>query len=437
MGTASAYLDHHGEPAFYAARRRGVSRQRLRMALIDGLWILFLFGATSATNALSHNSERYFWFAGDLAVVGLLVVHHQELLRFSSHNKLLLSWPLLACFSTLWSLAPATSMYHGLQLLMTTLIAFALCMLEGRRKVVKLVFLALTAACLGSILFELAYPVRALGSFGEWRGLYHHKNELGVYSALLSVTGICLFLQRWRPFVSAAGTGLGLALLTASQSGGALVCFVVAMSPIPLAICYRQGHRTLSLGLAASFILGAILLVIVFATNTNLLDAVLGGLGKDRTLTGRLILWDLGTQAFLSHPWLGLGYKGFWEGATASVHHLRLVIGQDLWFFHNNVLEVAVAFGIMGPVFLLSGIAQALFRTARAFIRDRQYTSLWGLLIVLYLAMYMNAENPLFQNHSFHHMLFVIAAALQVAPLAARQRRTRRPIPPSSRYEDG
>lgn len=419
--SVSAILDRHGPdgPGAYASGRFRISKQRLQRIVTDVLWVLFLVGATSAANSLGPpNAERYFWFAADLAVAGLLVTRTQDFLRVIAQNKLLISWPLLACASTLWSLAPFISIYHGLQLLMTTLTAFALLMFEGRAKVIQLIFFALLACAIGSLLFTLLRPAVALGAFGEWRGLFHHKNQLGVYSALLAICGICLFLQGWHRFISGFGIGLGLALLALSKSGSALVCLIVALAPLPLAISYRQGLRALASAMGVLCILVSLVILIVGATGTNLIDDVLVGLGKDRTLTGRLILWDLGTRAFLDDPWLGSGYKGYWEGLPAAVSHLRLVMGQDLWFFHNNVLEVAVAFGIIGPVLLLAGIGQALVRTIRAFMRDGQYTSLWGLLIVLFLMVYMNAENPLFQNHSFPHLLFVIAAAAYFGPSA-------------------
>jgi O-antigen ligase len=84
-------------------------------------------------------------------------------------------------------------------------------------------------------------------------------------------------------------------------------------------------------------------------------------------------------------------------------------MGQELWFFHNLFVEVAVAFGVVGPILLAAGLFAAFRRAITTFAAERSPVSLWPLLFLLFLVPYVLAENPLFQNHSLLQLLFVVA----------------------------
>ena len=94
----------------------------------DALWIIFFIGASSAPHPLDiTNVERYFWFPADLAVAVVAVVHKNELFELARKHAIFLTWPALACISVIWSFTPSTSLYHGVQLLMTILVGLVLC----------------------------------------------------------------------------------------------------------------------------------------------------------------------------------------------------------------------------------------------------------------------------------------------------------------------
>jgi exopolysaccharide production protein ExoQ len=99
---------------------------------------------------------------------------------------------------------------------------------------------------------------------------------------------------------------------------------------------------------------------------------------------------------------------------------LRYVMQQDLQIFHNNFVEVAVAFGVWGPVLLLMGIVAAFYRTATEFLITRSLPALWSVLFLMFVVSLSLTENPLFNNHGLLQALFVIA-------MTARDARGARP----------
>src|SRR3546814_12636368 len=47
-------------------------------------------------------------------------------------------------------------------------------------------------------------------------------------------------------------------------------------------------------------------------------EIALDALGKERTLTGRSILWEYAMTQIEMQPWLGNGFDAFWNGGIAS-----------------------------------------------------------------------------------------------------------------------
>ena len=172
----------------------------LRALLLDAFWIIFLFGASSAPHPLGiQNVEGPFWFAGYLAVVAAVLADKGAFLQLVKKHAIFLTWPMLACMSTIWSLTPWMSIYHGVQLFMTIMVGLLLCYHASLQRILQLLFAALLICAVLSLPYAI---IKA--QTGGWQGLFPHKNVLGHMMCLLLITGLCLFLSGWRPLVSVA-----------------------------------------------------------------------------------------------------------------------------------------------------------------------------------------------------------------------------------------
>jgi O-antigen ligase len=240
--------------------------------------------------------------------------------------------------------------------------------------------------------------------------------------AILVITSLCLLMAGWRPILSIAGILLGVFVLLQSQSGTAALSVAIAITVVPLAVFYRRGLTAFAFSCGVVIVALTLALWFVEESGIDIVQVVLTGLDKDETLSGRTILWDFGVEAYESRPWLGFGYKGYWEGAGTTSSILRFVLGQHLWFFHNNFVEVAVAFGFMGPIILGLGLFVGHYRVIRAYILDPQYTRLFAILVMVHILAFCFAENPLFSNHGFYQLLFIVAAASAVGYGVPRRR---------------
>jgi O-antigen ligase len=299
----------------------------------------------------------------------------------------------------------------------------------GLFRVLQLYFVALFIAAVLSLVFVVLSPGTAIWHTGEWQGLFNHKNSLGGAMGTLMTIGVCLFLQGWRRGFTAAVTAFGAGMLAMSRSGAALVTVAIAMSMIIPVLIYRQGYSAFFFAVGALLAAGAAALLYVDAARIDVLDAVLESLGKDATLTGRTVLWDFGVEAFQERPLLGWGYHAWWEASGPAVETLRMVIKQELWMFHNNFLEVAVAFGILGPIALGAAILFVLVTSVRTFLADPQYINAWPMFFLVLVLIQAMAENPLFNNHGLNEVLLVAIASSAVRRQALERRHEAEPAP--------
>jgi O-antigen ligase len=117
----------------------------------------------------------------------------------------------------------------------------------------------------------------------------------------------------------------------------------------------------LSLGLAAAFPALFIL--------PDYLEDILGLLGKDLTLTGRVPLWNSLIPLALQRPLLGYGYGAFWSatGPSASVTMLFPWALQA----HNGYLELWLENGLIGVLIAFALLLITLVRTGQRTLQTR------------------------------------------------------------------
>lgn len=391
-------------------------------------WVLFLFSAMGGFNVvLTDQLEKAAWLAADttaavaaLGAIGLYTARARQI-------WLLFSWPFLALISAIWSLAPGLTAYHAAQLFMTTLVGLVMHERLGLYRLVVLLFVALAIGVLTSVAVATLGAPFALSAGGEWNGIFHHKNVLGLNSAMLIYTGLVLARRHWLlvlPILAAA-----MIALVQARSATSVIALCVVIAVLPVALILRL--RFYSFAAAGSFLiaLAAVATGWALAGGVSLVEDLLNAVGRDDTLTGRSDLWDFGWEAFLAHPILGLGYKAYWISSDTSAAYLRYFVRQDLWYFHNNLLEVAVATGLVGALVFIAGLVKVIALVGRANWRMPSIPATWSLMFLAHVLILCAVENPLFYNHSLSQILLVAIAAAAIRVTDETERRSAHPFP--------
>ncbi|MGT2480720.1 O-antigen ligase family protein [Methylobacterium oryzae CBMB20] len=242
----------------------------------------------------------------------------------------------------------------------------------GLSRLVRIVFLGLLLGQTLSAVLTVAAPSLTRGTDGNWAGIYSHKNVLGSLASLQLLCAACLFLQGWNRLLTLGGFCLALVLLVATHSATALVAAAAGLMPLVAIFAWRQGKHVTGFCLGIAIALAGIGILVIAARGADISASLLSDLGKDTTLTGRTILWQFGLEQFWREPLIGIGYKAYWESPLTTAAYLHFVTKQKLWFFHNNFIDAAVAFGIVGVVLFHGRAARhgaPRHRSFRALIR--------------------------------------------------------------------
>jgi len=277
-----------------------------------------------------------------------------------SMRALLAQWPMglllfWAFLSILWSDAPVSTFTGVVSMLSILLFAAFLYGSLGARDAARATLLAGTIMAVCSIGYVWAAPTYAIHQHsdsaqavhaGLWRGVYLHKNHLGqaaaIFAAATFLSGglIRSFLVRMTM------VAILLFLIVKSGSASALLIFPLTVVAVPVLVTFDPLKKAFVLFMAPVLATAA---VISFGL-------LLQMLGKDPTLSGRTVIWDLAADAIGQRPMHGYGFMSPTYGNFVYELYARTFVRDP----HNMYLDMLLALGVVGLLLMMWAPAFAL-----------------------------------------------------------------------------
>jgi O-antigen ligase len=355
-------------------------------------------------------------YAGVLLRIGLSWPYFFDLM---SRNVVVLAYPLVCLASVLWSRDPSGSLAGAIQLTMTALIAMFLGWRYSLTVLLKLLFFALMAGVLLSLLHWATgiFPWRVYGDAGGLLGIFRQKNMLGQKAVYGVVAAIAIILL---PATRASARLKLIALISLPIIVFAIVLSksmtsVVLIPPaagLLLLLCLHRIPKRVAFGALSVLILLTALgpLGLAFA-GTDPLSLVLDATGKDITLTGRTLIWQVGGSIVAEYPILGIGYLAFWVSPEFApeqmlVHHAGAITTPS---FHNFVLEILVGCGVPGLLAMLALLWVVARRLFLVYAMDGSVSAAAGLSMLSLVIVMSLVGASLFRQHE---MMILLTMAL-------------------------
>lgn len=303
-----------------------------------------------------------------------------------SMNPFFLLYILLPSLSTLWSIVPDVTLRAGLAFSVFT--AFG-CYLAAQYKWHDL-----------SRFWRWAYTALGLGSFimrppgaGEFVGLTLSKNALGGVLALCTAfwylhysQGAKTNTERW---ISLGMMFFSFYLVRANKSGGALVATIILI----IAVSSLNFLKKLSFQWAFTAIICFLVVSIIMTVFVvdNLEEIIVGGLGKDLTLTGRTEFWPQLIDAVNQRPWCGYGYEGFFQqdklGPGTPAYFIYTPNGFQPKNPHNGAIGILLAFGWPGLILMMISLLLNLAYAVRYLTRSKLEDAGMPICFLVYIIM--------------------------------------------------
>jgi O-antigen ligase len=327
-----------------------------------------------------------------------------RLLQALAQNPVLCCLLLLVLSSTVWSTVPFFTLRRAIWFMLTTGFGLYLGTRFDIKEQLRLVAYALAVCVFLSVAFVVALPRYGIDMamyHGAWRGVFFHKNSLGSYMVIATITFLCFRSKTGGEFAARYfAMALSLCLLIGSAAKGAYVTMMVSILLIFFYQLLRIDWKRLIpaatvaltfLGIAAAYV----------ATNA---DMFLRALGKDASLTGRIPLWTTVLAVSSGKQWLGYGFAGFW--ATNS-HLVWSIVAWKPAKAHNGYIDLLADLGWFGVGIFALNTAMAFWRAVKLAAHERTTESQWPLLMLSVILVYNIFETDLMQVHSFFWVAYV------------------------------
>ncbi|MBY4611217.1 O-antigen ligase family protein [Rhizobium sp. 9T] len=321
---------------------------------------------------------------------------------------LILALPFL---STLWSIAPPTTLRRAIGLLFCVLLSYVLAIRFTPRQLLFLLFVTLGTCIVLSVVISVVSPALATMPDGAMRGVFIHKNVLGWYAALMILVATAVLIDgtfglRRTAFILLAA---GIICLASSGSMTAIIATSVAFCLIGF---YSLLQRSSSIGRVVIVLFFVQLAVGILISLHEFLVPALEALGKDATLTGRVPLWELVDREISDRWMLGYGYQAFWTTANPEATHMWSKIGWAAPHAHNGYRDILLSFGIAGMIPFALMLPHAIRQGAMLHCHDGQYGWLWlNVLTIMILVMNLT-ESIFFVQNDAIFILFTTATIM-------------------------
>lgn len=343
---------------------------------------------------------RWSWVPLYLLIVWRVMRDGRRVLTALATHPLLVILCLLPMLSTLWSIAPGDTARRSLALFVTTLFGI---LLGSRYRVIELLYIlaiALAVVMGLSLVFAL-FPGR-IGVmwypedvFGSWRGVFTHKNELGMVCSLnLAVLAATWPLLRRHRFPVRADLLLTMFLLLMTGSRTALiVAVIVGLALISISLV-RSPRMPLPLSIVWLFV--SVSLGILLWLN---MDELLAIFGRDSTLTGRTELWDSVVASIAESALVGYGYQAFWIDQQGPALRVWQAVGWMPPNAHSGYLELCLSLGAVGATIFAASVISSIGRSLARVRRGDRASVIWSItFLAIFLVMNLSESHILEQN---------------------------------------
>ena len=231
-------------------------------------------------------------------------------------------------------------------------------------EVADLICKLVTFLALLSIVFQFFFPVQQTIAPG-WTGVYGEKNHLGIGMGV----GIIAQLVSPRPWTKwrIAQVGLFATMLALSQSTTSMGFTLITAVVYGVSKARARLRPVLTASLAFLVVAPSLLI-------SNFADKLFMVAGKNKSFTGRDVIWRLTWDQWMTRPFFGFGFVSFWETQDTLIQQQ---LGWNPKQAHNGFLEMGVTLGLLGLILVLGVLISGALLTRKAWRRGHRMAATW------------------------------------------------------------
>lgn len=351
-----------------------------------------------------------------LYFTGMMVLRYRTL-----GPSLLTCWPMflipaLAVISAIWAPSASEAIRKGLLLALTGVIGIYVARQLTARQIIYSIFAMNAAAAVASAISPDLQGTAATGIFSQ-------KNVLALSMFLAMTSGMVLLFDRkahWYFRLSVLPVlPLAFWMMLRAESATIVILSIPMSMALAVQVLMWSGMRRIphlrSLVALFGLSLAAIAAMLLFGVfGFNVLEAVLGSVGKDTTLTGRTVLWAQAERIMAENPWSGVGANGFWRPEVGEANSILTFFHYKQYTnfsFHNSYLENGVQFGFPGMYATYFLAFWCMYRGLRTWLLNQDLQNAYFMFMALMIFVRSFTEVDLASELGWTFILIFICAA--------------------------
>lgn len=250
---------------------------------------------------------------------------------------------------------------------------------------------------------------------GTLVGLYISKNAL---AAVIIFGALAVLFREWPK----GGGGLRIAgsyliYIPVFVKTESVTTIAILAAGLLIRVLYEWWRRSSSQLRIAAGALMLIPVLIIVALSWSIYTGALALLGRDATLTGRTNIWAAATDAWLTKPWLGVGWGSFESDSTVS-YFQYLHYGWVRSHAHSGYFQILAELGILGAAMLLVLLVVILVSIVRTLKRRPTKANGW-LLAAFFTFIAHNVAEQSMRLLPMFILALVFAACVRQRPQSA------------------
>jgi O-antigen ligase len=356
---------------------------------------------------------RYFVWIFSTLLIGLRWKH-----SLAVASKDIWLWILTALLlqSYIWSDFPDMTYLGGREIWQMSSFGLYLASRFNLKEQVQILAMTFGIGAVTSAFFAVATPYIGQHSWdhpGAWKGIYDYKNTLGSMMVIGSLAYFLLPIENLKTpirkriglILKLTGIAISLAVVLLSTSKTSLVVYFLLVGILIFYGKYRwQGKLTVIYLDITILFLGCFGTVIL----TNWIN-ILSSLGKDYTMSGRTLMWEVMLMRIEDRPWLGYGRGAFWMKGTKYPIEVGNAVTSSFIapHGHNGFLDLVLDIGLIGLALFLISFTIAFIRSLKRAYAVESSPDLWPLAFLLFLAMNNMMESYLLRLANIYWVLYI------------------------------
>jgi exopolysaccharide production protein ExoQ len=356
--------------------------------------------------------------------IGVLLVNWRIALQRLARN-----WPLvmllaLLMMSGLWSIKPEITNPRLLEV--WQMACFGL-FVATRFTIIQQLKLFSFCFCSGaflSLIVAIVFPSAGrhiLHHIGAFKGIYDYKNTLGSMMIMGMVTCSLLDLRSlWGRIYRWGGFALCFLLMLLSTSKTSLILTFGILALVQFYQSFRWRGRQTVIFFDVMVLVGACASMLVLENWV----ALVSGLGKDPTMSGRTKIWGAMLESVMKSPWLGFGRSTFWAEGSALARHAGDSISYRYLppHGHNGYLDLMMDVGVIGLALFVISFVIAYRRSLALAYSSKRLEDYWPVAFLTFLAMNNMTESFLMRIYNVYWPMYMAIALSLPSVNIMRQR---------------